>query len=945
MRSDEIEALLIQLISFWSGWETSSYYVDQLAPAIVRGDPNLKLIPDEQSAVDLLRRAVTPEQWCDLPSMLSECMDRQRAERIRRDQEARDRPRLERERKAREASERQAAEREHRAAELAEQQRVERAAADRRRRAGAVRDRMKVLLELEFLAVDHAHLEDPDSELLSARELDELKRDFVRKWVDTELGYALDDEQAAAVATFGGDLRVTARAGSGKTRTLVTRAIFLMKHCRVPGHSLLLLAFNRKAAQEMRSRIVVAVDGQAPHVMTFHALAYALVHPDETLVYDDVETDSLARSRVVQGVVDEHIIDPHYGPIIRQVMLEHFRTDWEAIAEGGFDLTLSDFLARRRALPRETLNGEYVKSYGEKFIANMLFENGIAYRYESNLKWNGRNYRPDFTIPTKPGEGIVIEYFGLKGDPDYDEQSQAKHDFWQSREGWTLLEFTPHDLAGGVDAFAAEVLRALAEHGIVAQPRSEEEIWQLVRTRAIDSFTSTLATFVSRCRKRGLSDSGLANLVAGHRPLTPFEAGFLEIGRSVYTAYLERLGVTSQEDFDGLMWRAINYLHDGQTRFAREQGREQGDLAKMRHVLIDEFQDFTQMFLELAEGIRRASPDVEYFCVGDDWQAINAFAGSERRFFADFDQYFVNARSVEIRTNYRSPVDVVHAGNAVMANEGVPARANRKDPGSVRSCDLAAFQPSAIELQRHNGDEVSPAVLRLIRRCLDVGQDVVLLARANGIPWYVSYDESRRRGPGRLERFLSHLLSYLPVEDRHRVSISTAHGYKGLEQGAVILLDAIEGRYPLIHPSWVFLRVFGDSIQQIESDERRLFYVAVTRASDTLLLITETARISPYLTDIQQRTKLQNVQWSALMPLPSLDSPKLEVRIFEAYEIRDELKRQGYRWNPTDKCWHRSTAADSFVLETLTGQEWCRHPVRVEVVAEDGVVLHRHPAW
>ena len=944
MRSDAIEALLIQLISSWSGWETSSYYVDQLAPAIVRGDPDLKLMPGEQNTVDQLRRSVTPDQWNDLPSMLSECMDQLRAERHRQDREARDRPRLERERKSREEMDRQAAERERRAVEQREKDQVEREDADRRRRAAAVRDRMKTHLQLDFLAVDQAHLVDPDSELLSSQELDDLKRDFARNWVNHELGYALDDEQATAVATFGGDLRVTARAGSGKTRTLVTRAIFLMKHCRVPGHSLLLLAFNRKAAEEMKSRITEALDGQAPHVMTFHALAYALVHPDETLVYDDIETDSLARSRVIQGVINEHILDPRFGQIIRHVMLEHFRSDWEAIAKGGFDLTLSDFLARRRSLPQESLNGEYVKSYGEKSIANTLFENGISYRYESNLKWNGRNYRPDFTIPIRPGEGIVIEYFGLKGDPDYDEQSQAKRDFWQSREGWTLLEYTPRDIASGPDAFAAQLLGALADRGVAAQPRSEEEIWQLVRERAIDTFTSTLGTFVSRCRKRGLSGSDLDDLIAGHLSLTPFEADFLEVGRSVYAAYSGRLSTTAQEDFDGLMWRAVDSLHGGQTRFARDRGREQGDLVRMRYVLIDEFQDFTQMFLEIADGIRGASPDVEFFCVGDDWQAINAFAGSERRFFADFDQYFVNARSVDISTNYRSPVDIVHAGNSVMAREGVPARANRTDPGSVRSCDLTAFQPSAVELDRHNGDEISPAVLRLVRRCLDLGQDVVLLARRNGIPWYVNYDERRRRGASGLERFLSHLLSYLPASDHHRVSISTAHKYKGLEKDAVILLDAIEGSYPLIHPSWIFLRLFGDSVQQIESDERRLFYVAVTRATNTLLLITETARVSPYLTDIQQRTKLRGVQWATLMPAPSLDSPTLEVRVFEAYEIRDELKRQGYRWNSTDRYWHKSTAADSFALHTLTGQGWCRQPVRVEIVTEDGATLHRHIA-
>ena len=52
----------------------------------------------------------------------------------------------------------------------------------------------------------------------------------------------------------------------------------------------------------------------------------------------------------------------------------------------------------RRSLPRESLGGEYVKSYGEKVIADFLFEHDIAYKYERNHWWSGINYRPDFTI-------------------------------------------------------------------------------------------------------------------------------------------------------------------------------------------------------------------------------------------------------------------------------------------------------------------------------------------------------------------------------------------------------------------------------------------------------------------------------------------------------------------------------------------------------------------
>lgn len=116
MAGNSVDSLLVQLISTWSGWETSDWYVETLAPAIVQNHPDLALLPAEQKVVDALRAALDPEQFERLPSMLRECMSSLRADRELRDQLARDRPRAERERRAQEYQERQAADLEARKA-------------------------------------------------------------------------------------------------------------------------------------------------------------------------------------------------------------------------------------------------------------------------------------------------------------------------------------------------------------------------------------------------------------------------------------------------------------------------------------------------------------------------------------------------------------------------------------------------------------------------------------------------------------------------------------------------------------------------------------------------------------------------------------------------------------------------------------------------------------
>jgi DNA helicase-4 len=809
--------------------------------------------------------------------------------------------------------------------------------------------RTRLLAELsqvvvsDFLSVDGFLKSHRDTVLIRQNELDDLKSSFVQQWVSDQLGYSIDRQQAEAISATTGDIQVIARAGSGKTRTLITRALFLQRHCRVSPRELLLLAFNKRAAEEMRARLEKALRTDLPHVMTFHALAYALVHPEEDLLFDDGASGEARQSREVQDVIDEHIRSPELASEVQELMLAHFRDDWERIVDGRFQLTIDEFLAFRRQLPRESLKGEYIKSFGEKIIANALFENGIEYQYERNVRWNGTNYRPDFTIPLGTNGGVVIEYFGLDGDPDYDEMSAKKRAFWASRDGWTLLEFTPSDLTSlGAGAFVSRLLRQLAALGAVARRRSEEEIWELVRGRALDGFTSSMRTFIGRCRKKNLTAHALSDLAERHSSVSNAERLFLQVGIKIYGAYLKQLSSRNREDFDGLMWRAADSVRSGQTRFSRDKGREQGDLSRLRFILVDEFQDFSQMFYDLMMAIRVRDPQVRFFCVGDDWQAINAFAGSELRFFNNFDQHFAGAStSRHIATNYRSARSIVDAGNAVMRDRGIPAEAAPQAlSGTVLICKLDQFDPSAAELERHDGDEITPAVLRLVWHFVRHGMDVVLLSRRNGLPWFVRQKRADVRTDG-LSRFVEHIRSYLPEDERGRVTSATVHGFKGSEQQAVVVLDAVERSFPLIHPNWIFQRVFGDRINGLEEEERRLFYVAVTRASDSLVLVTEGSRQSPYLPSVIRLPNAKTLSWSEFMPVPSLDGARVEIRVFGGFDVKDQLRDLQFRWNGVGKYWQKSTPAEAFSFQALVSQPWVRDGVGIEVYSETGALLHQ----
>ena len=912
-----VDDLLGKLISHWCGWERHEvFYLETLAPQLTKapdtGDET------ECAILHTLRGMLNDDEWLDLPALIKE----KREGNLRKIAQAK--IRQEAVRKAKEEEKKRKEEEKLLAEKRAREERVkeERERLEKEKSLASLQN----LFEDKFLDADLVY-EKQYSGIIPRKEYEVEKTRFVQSWIKDKTETDLDGEQSAAIASYGKHVQVIARAGSGKTTTLVNRAIFLQRHCRIPPNQLILLAFNRKAAEEIKERLEKYFGGSTPHVMTFHALAYAIVHPEEALLYDDPASNSLAKSRSLQYVIDDFLRDPKFKDEIRLLMLEHFRTDWEKIVSGGYDLGKSELLEYRRSLPNVSLRGEYLKSHGEKLIADFLFEYDIPYQYERNYWWNGVNYRPDFTVFLTSGSGLIVEYFGLRGDPDYDELTEDKRKYWRQNRSWKLVEIIPSDVSVGRDLFFNNFKQILEKNGVRCSPLTEDEIWDKIKERAIDRFTSTAVGFIQRCRKLSLTPEQLTDIVDSRTDLSPVEKQFLRIAQHLYGAYLGRLSATGEEDFDGLMQRAAGAIREGQSIFERKSGK--GDLLDIRYMFIDEYQDFSDLFLKLVQAIRSQNDRIEFFCVGDDWQAINGFAGSDLQFYENFQHYFSPSSELYISTNYRSSKSIVALGNALMDGFGKPAVASKSDHGTILFGNLEEFNPSDREKERHNGDEITPAVLRLVSNLLSTEKNVVLLSRKNTLPWYINYDAVQSRKKNGLDAYCDLMRSYFPEELRSRISTSTAHKYKGLQNDAVIVVDAVLRSYPLIHPDWIFTRVLGDDIEKIISEERRLFYVALTRAVETLIILTEQKNISPFLQGIVSSQALQDISWEEFSPVKDKNS-RLTVRVENlnkhnngaTYAIKDQLKASGYRWDSRNKVWQKSFIEEGFSVDNLQKSIW-----------------------
>ncbi len=280
-----------------------------------------------------------------------------------------------------------------------------------------------------------------------------------------------------------------------------------------------------------------------------------------------------------------------------------------------------------------------------------------------------------------------------------------------------------------------------------------------------------------------------------------------------------------------------------------------------------------------------------------------------------------------------------------MMGLGTPAKASKQEAGDAWLCDMSQFQPTLIEKQRHPGDLITPLAARLAHRFAAEGRKVVFLARRNGIPWYFNTGDETSDGRS-LEDFLRRVRSCMPKDLRGMVTISTAHKYKGLEKPVVVVLDAVARSYPLIHPDWPFFRIFGDSPLSLAADDRRLFYVALTRAVESLVVITDSGAQSPFLEEIRSRRALSPLPWKFFPPVAEGGNRQLLLKIKDAagreygsqtgtFPIKDLLHACRYQWHGVAKRWEKSIALDLFNMDSIRAEPWAAAATDVEANFHD----------
>lgn len=246
-----------------------------------------------------------------------------------------------------------------------------------------------------------------------------------------------------------------------------------------------------------------------------------------------------------------------------------------------------------------------------------------------------------------------------------------------------------------------------------------------------------------------------------------------------------------------------------------------------QYIFVDEYQDFSKLFLNLILALRSRVPDSKLLVVGDDWQAINRFAGSDVDYFNHFENYFPeDCQKLFIPTNYRSGKLIVKNANFFMG----------KCTGDYRGCKAGNKFKASIFVKNTMFEKYDNLVLDIVKN--NPGKTIKILSRNNDLNF------ARTSLENFTENLRQKILAENPEFDvENLITESTIHRSKGLESDIVILLEIDAGKFPGPDKTGGLYEIFGDSKKNLFLDEARLFYVALTRPKEKLYILSKTTKI------------------------------------------------------------------------------------------------------
>lgn len=666
-------------------------------------------------------------------------------------------------------------------------------------------------------------------------------------------GRSLDEQQRRAVVVDEINNLVLAGAGSGKTLTISGKVKYLVDIKNINPEEILLISFTKKAAEEMYTRISEKLHINV-EAKTFHKLGLDIIKKSSETRFD------IAEDNLLKNVIDNYFNNNLYKNIEHVTNLINFfgyylnipkdwaefkslgdcldyykNIDFETLKSKCTQYNAKDYVEELK-LNKQTIQGETVKSLEEVMIANYLYLNGINYIYEYKYPFESpdkyrKQYRPDFYLSDYD---IYIEHFGITSDnrvpwlSKIEEQKYLEGIDWKrgfhNQNGTKLLEtYSYYNKEGRLLTELEKILRKNnVKFKQVDYIQIYKQVFDNTSNKYFSEFKKLISSFIGLYKSNGYSLEYFDQLKEialnmNNSFLRERTKIFIDIIKPIYIKYQETLRNSNTIDFNDMINLASEIVTSNKIKL------------NYQYIIIDEYQDISISRFKLIKEIINQT-GAKLMCVGDDWQSIYRFTGADIDLFTNFEKYMGHYELLKIEKTYRNSQELINvAAKFVMRNnhqlkKNLKSDKHNSNPIRILGYDkdiCTAVENAIGEIVYDFGEEAEISILG--RNNFDI--DTLINSSGNKF--------IKTKGKGQV------LVKYSKYH-KLKLNYLTAHKSKGLEADNVIIINLenkLLGFPSKISDDPILSLVLTDIDGFDFAEERRVFYVALTRTKNSTFLI------------------------------------------------------------------------------------------------------------
>lgn len=694
-------------------------------------------------------------------------------------------------------------------------------------------------------------------------DIEKLYLDDILKQIDPNI--ILDMEQRKVVLNDSDAALVVAGAGAGKTTTMAAKVKYLVEKQNVNPDEIIVISFTRKAVKELQERIQDKLKLPVK-VTTFHAFGNEIIR-NNTEDYPEVETYSrkyfvdILKNRIYDNRIllkNLLLFFGYYMDIPEDALkydtLEQYHMykssrDFETMRSivSDYSKNIIDTLAKKT----RTIRGEFLRSAQEVQIANFLYLHNLEYEYEKVYEFeilNARKkYTPDFFI--QQGEKqLYLEHFGIHEDGtstlySYEElktyKKSIKDKIALHKKYGTNLVYTYSKYKDG-NSLLEHLESLLLKNGFKLQEKNDEEVYrQLIKVESdkyIYRFAIFMEIFIRRFKTNGYEEDDFDRLK--ERTTNERSQLFLNIAKEVYRQYQAMLVQNKKIDFEDMINKAEKIL----------KSNDDGTKLDYKYIIIDEYQDIARQRFNLTKRLAEVCHS-KIIAVGDDWQSIYAFSGSDITLFTQFIELMGHGRMLKITQTYRNSQELIDvAGNFIQENESQITK-KLTSPKHINNPVVIRIYDDSEKIMQHKIETLLQILEEIVKEFGEEAQ-VLLIGR-------YGFELNQFCKTGEFYQLSNNKTKvYSKKYPKMRISYMTAHSSKGLGYDNVVILNGAEGKFGF--PS----QIEDDPIMKLVTvedrtlpfaEERRLFYVALTRTRNRTYILTPENKPSRFVMELVKK--------------------------------------------------------------------------------------------